>query len=273
MPSSRHPERTPTAATTGSSSWRYPGEACSPTRRLSPQATTALTRSHTTSASVGERANTFGGAVHTSAAPVERSRMAAERRMADSVRGIEGDWMTMIAVWAAVLISAAAALAQVLDSTFYDLGIRALDSNTHASIFGGSSLVANALAIAVAIALAARSRDVELVALTGALMVVLSLRVSYPTHVLVVSLPVTATALVILWRRGSLREVRSFGLDAPCSHSPSRYAVQSYSPVAFATHCVGISAGGSDEARCRARRVDPGRRRAVRCRTAPARCT
>lgn len=128
--------------------------------------------------------------------------MPAELR-ASPMRAVEGDGITVIAIWAALLLSAAAALAQVLNYAIFNLGVRALNSNTHVSIFGGLSLLATALGAAAAVALALRSRELERVTLSGLLVAVLALRISYPPHVLVVSLPFTATALVILWRKDS----------------------------------------------------------------------
>jgi hypothetical protein len=107
----------------------------------------------------------------------------------------------LVAVLAAILLAGAAALAQILDYGVFELRIRALNSDTHSSVFGGVSLLATAAAVAAAVALAVRMRDLERIALVGALLVILALRVSHPTHVIVVSLPATATALVVLCRQ------------------------------------------------------------------------
>ena len=102
----------------------------------------------------------------------------------------------------AALLAVATALAQVINYEFFDLRLRALDSNTHMSIFGAVSLLANAVALALAISLAVRARNREMVILSGVLAAMFALRVTYPNHLLLLSLPLTGIALVILWRQG-----------------------------------------------------------------------
>ena len=102
----------------------------------------------------------------------------------------------------AAVLAVAMALAQVIDYQFFDLRLRALDSNTHMSIFGAVSLLANAAALALAISLAVRARNRETAILSGVLAAMFALRVTYPSHVLLLSLPLTGIALVILWRQG-----------------------------------------------------------------------
>jgi hypothetical protein len=102
----------------------------------------------------------------------------------------------------AAVLAVAAALAQVIDYQFFDLRFRALDSNTHMSVFGAASLLANAVVVALAISLAARARNRELVILSVVLSAMFALRVAHPNHVLLLSLPLTGIALVILWRQG-----------------------------------------------------------------------
>ena len=68
----------------------------------------------------------------------------------------------------AAVLAVAMALTQVIDYQFLDLRFRALDSNTHMSVFGALSLLANAVAVALAISLAVRVRNRELVILSGA---------------------------------------------------------------------------------------------------------
>jgi hypothetical protein len=126
--------------------------------------------------------------------------MAADlRAVSGTAVGREG--VEVFAICAATLLACSAALAQIVDYGLLDMRIRALNSNTHASIFGGISLLASAAALAAAVALARRARDAERVVLALAVLIILALRVIHPTHVVVVSLPVTATALVILCRQ------------------------------------------------------------------------
>ena len=70
------------------------------------------------------------------------------------------------------------------------------------SIFGAVSLLANAVALALAISLAVRARNREMVILSGVLAAMFALRVTYPNHLLLLSLPLTGIALVVLWRQG-----------------------------------------------------------------------
>jgi len=109
---------------------------------------------------------------------------------------------TTVGLRVAALLAVATAVAQLIDYEFFDLRLRALDSNTHLSIFGAVSLLANAMAVALAISLAVRVRNRETVMLSGALTAMLALRVAYPSHLLLVSLPLAGIALVILWRLG-----------------------------------------------------------------------
>jgi hypothetical protein len=112
------------------------------------------------------------------------------------------DRVNSVGLGVAVSLAVATAVAQLIDYQFFDLRLRALDSNTHRSIFGAVSLLANMVAVALAISLAVRARNRETVILSGALTAMLALRVTYPSHVLLVSLPLAGIALVILWRLG-----------------------------------------------------------------------
>ena len=107
-----------------------------------------------------------------------------------------------IGLGVAAVLAVATALAQVINYEFFDLRLRALDANTHMSIFGAVSLLANAVAVALAISLAVRTRNREIIILSGVLAAMFALRVTYPPHVLLLSLPLTGIALVILWRQG-----------------------------------------------------------------------
>jgi hypothetical protein len=100
------------------------------------------------------------------------------------------------------VLAVGTALAQVIDYQFFDSGLRALDANTHRSIFGAVSLLANAVAVALAILLAVRARNRELIILSAVLAAMFALRVTYPSHLLLLSLPLTGIALVILWGQG-----------------------------------------------------------------------
>ena len=109
---------------------------------------------------------------------------------------------TTLGFGVAATLAVVTALAQVINYHFFDLRLGALDSNTHMSIFGAVSLLANAAALALAIALAVRTRNRELVVLSGVLIAMFALRVTYPSHLLLLSLPFTGIALVLLWRQG-----------------------------------------------------------------------
>jgi len=109
---------------------------------------------------------------------------------------------TTLGLCLAVVLAVAAALAQIIDYRFFDLRFRALDSNTHMSIFGAASLLANAVAVGLAISLAVRARSRELVILSAVLAAMFALRVAHPADVLLFSLPLAGIALVILWRQG-----------------------------------------------------------------------
>ena len=74
----------------------------------------------------------------------------------------------------AALLAVATAVAQFINYHFFDLRLRALDSNTHMSIFGVVSLLANAVVVALAISLAVRARNREMPILSGALTVMLA---------------------------------------------------------------------------------------------------
>jgi hypothetical protein len=105
-------------------------------------------------------------------------------------------------VWCALVLATATAAAQFVDYGVFDLRLRALDSNTHASIFGVVSLVANLAAVLVATLLAGRTRTLEHILLACILGVLFVLRVTAPGDVvLVLSLPLTGSGLAILWRQ------------------------------------------------------------------------
>jgi hypothetical protein len=112
------------------------------------------------------------------------------------------DRATKLGVAVAASLAVATAVAQLVDYHFFDLRLKALDSNTHLSVFGVASLLANAVAVGLAISLAARGRNRELLLLSGALTAMLALRVTYPPGLLLLSLPLAGIALAILWRLG-----------------------------------------------------------------------
>lgn len=106
----------------------------------------------------------------------------------------------------AVVVAFAAACAQVVDYAVWRNAVRALDMNTHASVFGVVSLFALAIACGASIRLAAtRASGVGrwgvagLSLLPALLVVVLGLRVVHPTRVNVLSLPFVVAAFAVLW--------------------------------------------------------------------------
>jgi hypothetical protein len=109
-------------------------------------------------------------------------------------------------IWAAVVLSVGNVVAQLIDYRVLDLRYEFLNSNTHASIFGVVSLLACAMAVAASFAVARKAGRLEALALPLALAVLLVLRVGRPPHFLVLAIPFTAIALVMLWREGSREE-------------------------------------------------------------------
>jgi hypothetical protein len=110
------------------------------------------------------------------------------------------------AVWGALALSIGNVVAQTVDFGVFDLRYQALNSNTHASIFGAVSLVACGLAVAVSFAVARKHDRPAALLLPFALAVVLALRVWRPPHVLFLALPFTTISLVMLWREGAGRD-------------------------------------------------------------------
>jgi hypothetical protein len=108
-------------------------------------------------------------------------------------------------VWPARIVAAVIALAattaQLVDFGVYDQRLRPLDMMTHNSIFGVVSLAALGIAVLASWAAAVRGpgRRLELAVLGGLLALLLALRIAQPAHVLIVALPVSAVALVLLW--------------------------------------------------------------------------
>ena len=109
------------------------------------------------------------------------------------------------ALWVRVATAAvaiAATTAQLIDFAVYDQRLQALDMMTHNSIFGVVSLTALGVAAAAALVSAFRhgQRRAELLCLAGLLGVLLALRIAQPAHVLLLALPASTAALVLLWR-------------------------------------------------------------------------
>jgi hypothetical protein len=100
----------------------------------------------------------------------------------------------------AIALSIGNAVAQTVDFGFFDLRYQALNSNTHASIFGALSLAACLTAVGTTILLARRQGGTANVVLAVALAGVFLFRAWSPPHVLVLGLPFVAVALVLLWR-------------------------------------------------------------------------
>ncbi len=107
------------------------------------------------------------------------------------------------AVLTAIVLSAALAVTQAIDFGVFDLRFRSLNSNTHASIFGIVSLLACAFAVIFSAIFAKRTHSAVPAILSGALALILILRVWNPPHVLVLALPFTVIALVMLWRQAT----------------------------------------------------------------------
>jgi hypothetical protein len=107
----------------------------------------------------------------------------------------------VIVVGASVAVAAALALvvSQIIDFTVFDLRIRALDSDTHRSIFGVLSLLAQAGTVfAVAMRCVSPSRRAGWVAVGALIAGLLPVRALLPEQPLAFALPVTV-AFVLLW--------------------------------------------------------------------------
>jgi hypothetical protein len=164
------------------------------------------------------------------------------------------------AIWAALALSIGNAVAQAVDFGAFDLRYQALNSNTHASIFGAVSLVACGLAVAASFAVARRSGRPAALLLPFALAVLLVLRVWNPPYVLGLALPFTAIAFVMLWREGRGRAqtiirvgcgllILSFavhGLDSATTLDPGSWWYQIWSLVKHDAELAGwiLVAGG-----------------------------
>jgi hypothetical protein len=126
--------------------------------------------------------------------------VAATRSLTGSVSGVREGlvWPSRIA---AAAIAIAATTAQLIDFGVYDQRLRSLDMMTHNSIFGIVSLTALGVAAAASLAAAVVRNEGrrEFAALGGLLVLLLALRIAHPAHVLLIALPVSAAALVLLW--------------------------------------------------------------------------
>jgi hypothetical protein len=113
----------------------------------------------------------------------------AQSRLAWSVRG------------AVCVLAVAATTAQLIDFGVYGQRLRLLDMTTHRSIFGVASLAVLAVAACAALLLAAaqQGRRRPFTALAAVLAFLFVVRIAQPPHVLLLSLPATAAAFVLLW--------------------------------------------------------------------------
>ena len=109
--------------------------------------------------------------------PDAASRRAALRPEVADRENLPAGRANTLGLGVAALLAVATALAQVINYEFFDLRLSALDSNTHMSIFGAVSLLANAVAVGLAISLAVRARNREMVILSGVLAAMFALRV------------------------------------------------------------------------------------------------
>lgn len=100
---------------------------------------------------------------------------------------------------AAGAVAIAATTAQLIDFGVYDQRLQALNMMTHTSVFGIVSLVALAVAAVASLAAAVRGRERRFALLSGLLAVLLALRIAQPSHVLLLALPVSTGALLLLW--------------------------------------------------------------------------
>jgi hypothetical protein len=100
-----------------------------------------------------------------------------------------------------VALALAAAAGHLVDYVAFDFQVRALNTNTHASIFGIISLLALAAAFAAAAITAARTpaQRVHGSLLAAVLGILLALRIVHPPDVVLIALPSIAAAFVLLW--------------------------------------------------------------------------
>jgi hypothetical protein len=160
------------------------------------------------------------------AAARQGQRRAAASTSLQPDAGPAPDRVVTAAIRLAAVLALALAVAQFVDYGVFDLRIRALNSNTHASVFGAVSLIVNLAAVSLAISLAARVRSRALLLLAGALAVMLALRVTKAPHIVVVSLPFTGTALLILWRQaGQAAQRERRAIRAGCSFLVLSFAI------------------------------------------------
>jgi hypothetical protein len=99
------------------------------------------------------------------------------------------------------VLAIAATVGHLVDYAAFDFRIRALDTNTHASVFGALSLVALAASFAAAAITAVKEPEQRArgAALAAVLAILLALRVVHPEDVVLLALPMIAAAFVLLW--------------------------------------------------------------------------
>jgi hypothetical protein len=108
-----------------------------------------------------------------------------------------------LAAWGmrvALALGLAEVVAHLVDYGAFELKVGALDSNRRSSVFGLISLLALAAAAIASLRLVVwrRMRMVEGSLLGGALLLLLALRLSEPSHVLAISVVPASCALVVL---------------------------------------------------------------------------
>jgi hypothetical protein len=110
-----------------------------------------------------------------------------------------GESAVRIGVLAVILVGLAQAATQMVDFSFFNLRVAALNSDVHASVFGVASIAAQGAAAIAAAAYAARSprrRAWLLLAALVAVLVVIRILVPYSTMLLV---PPTAAVFGLYW--------------------------------------------------------------------------
>ena len=145
---------------------------------------------------------------------------------------------TIIAVGLALTVAVVVAqtASQVIDFVFFNLRLRAIDSDHHASVFGAASLLAQALAAAaIALRIASSSHRRPWLILAGLVGVLLIVRTFVRPQMTMLLLPLVAVFLSLCWLTwGDSVDVRSIV-----------WASLLLLVCSFALHVVGPQADGN----------------------------
>jgi hypothetical protein len=166
----------------------------------------------------------------------------------------EPDRATMLraGIAVAVVLSAAEALAHLIDYGAFSLSVKAFDANTHASLFGAFSLLgleAAGCAAASHFVLVERRRMWSFV-LALVLTIIFGFRVVHPAHVVLLAGPFTALAFLLLWQWPYLdhdvrRVVRAGCLTLAASLVVHKFGLQVVSMLGYSEYGWGYQVKGA----------------------------